>query len=327
MRMACGLLILCSVWLLGAGDARAQAVPTPDSCPISASNCNEQFANLVGAANFTLIKGLVTDEGLTVVNYSLLGINDCFVEGVVNARTSGGVAVSIVAETDLNGATGTIRASGGLRRTIAQVDLCSAGVPPCVEFVDGVPTIAGSCDPILLDFGGFGFELTSAEDGVRFDLDADGIAEQVSWTRGGSRDAFLVRDLNGNGTIDDGGELFGNATRLSSQSFASDGYAVLADLDRPEQGGNGNGHLDRGDRAYPELLLWTDTNHDGISDPVELITLGNRGIVAIRTEAAMSPWTDEHGNAFALVSLAYLKNGFAIRPILTTDVFLVEAPR
>jgi hypothetical protein len=326
--MVCGLLILCSVWLLAAGDLRAQAVPTPDSCPISASNCNQQFANLVGAANFTRIKGLVTDEGLTVLNYSLLGINDCFVEGVVNARTSGGVAVSIVAETDLNGVTGTIRASGGLTRTIAQVDLCSTGVGgPCGEVVGGLLNLDGSCDPILLDFGGFGFELTSAEDGVRFDLDADGTAEQVSWTRRGSRDAFLVRDLNGNGTIDDGGELFGNATRLSNQSFASDGYAVLADLDRPAQGGNGNGHLDRGDRAYPELLLWTDTNHDGISDPVELISLESRGVVAIRTGAAMSPWTDEHGNAFALASLAYLRSGIALRPILTTDVFLVEAPQ
>jgi hypothetical protein len=62
---------------------------------------------------------------------------------------------------------------------------------------------------------------------------------------------------------------------------------------------------------------------------VELTILESRGVVAIRTSAAMTPWTDEHGNVFALVSLAYIKDPIGLRSILTTDVFFVvkEASR
>ena len=160
---------------------------------------------------------------------------------------------------------------------------------------------------------------------VAFDIDADGAADQVAWTSARSRDAFLTLDRNGNGAVDDGGELFGNATRLVDGTFASDGYVVLAELDQPENGGNGNGFIDRADRIYAELRLWTDSNHDGVSAPSELTSLETRDVVAIRTAARRSAATDEHGNRFALVSVAYVKTFGVVRPILTTDVFLVEA--
>jgi hypothetical protein len=54
-------------------------------------------------------------------------------------------------------------------------------------------------------------------------------------------------------------------------------------------------------------------------------SLENRAVVAIRTAARESRAEDEHGNRFALVSIAYVKTFGILRPILTTDVFLVEA--
>ena len=75
----------------------------------------------------------------------------------------------------------------------------------------GVSCIMPNC-PIIVDTANDGYHLTSVEDGVRFDLDADGTPELVAWTRPGSDDAFLAIDRNGNGRIDDGTELFGNHT-------------------------------------------------------------------------------------------------------------------
>ena len=54
--------------------------------------------------------------------------------------------------------------------------------------------------------------------------------------------------------------------RLSSGTFARDGYEVLAELD-----GDGNGVIDRADAGYFNLLLWLDGNRNGVSEPGELV--------------------------------------------------------
>ena len=68
--------------------------------------------------------------------------------------------------------------------------------------------------PLIVDLDGDGVETTTVENGAYFDHDNNGFAEKTGWV--GKDDGLLARDLNGNGQIDDGTELFGNNSVLSN---------------------------------------------------------------------------------------------------------------
>ena len=86
-------------------------------------------------------------------------------------------------------------------------------------------------DPLIIDLGGDNtINLTTVENGVFFDLDKNGFAEKTAWITG--RDGFLVLDRNGNGIIDDGGELFSDQVIMSTnERSVLGGFQALADLD------------------------------------------------------------------------------------------------
>lgn len=169
----------------------------------------------------------------------------------------------------------------------------------CPRLQRGLVTNLDDCtpkpgSPIVLDLDGDGFALTAAEDGVAFDLFADGRKPHVGWTTATDDDAWLVLDRNGNGAIDDGRELFGDATP-QPPSDAPNGFEALAVFDAAAAGGNGDGWISPADAVFARLRLWRDANHDGVSQPTELVPL-DRHVAAIRLSYERTRIIDDHGN-------------------------------
>ena len=104
-----------------------------------------------------------------------------------------------------------------------------------------------------------------------FDLDADGKEEEISVLNGSG---YLALDKNGDGTINDGSELFGTRN--------GDGFADLAQYDE-----DGNGWIDENDSIWSKLKIWCkDENGNDV-----LYKLSDKGVGAICLQNVSTDFT------------------------------------
>lgn len=179
--------------------------------------------------------------------------------------------------------------------------------------------------PILLDLEMDGFHLSGPDPAVSFDINADGTADSIAWTKAGEDDAFLCLDRNQNGAIDDGSELFGYAAPLLSGEPAKIGYRALAELDAPRLGGNHDGKIDAQDAAFSELCVWLDQDRNGLSQAGELFRLDQVGVVTLEYAYRETQLSDSFGNLFRYISRTEMRTpAGALRLWPTFDVIFTE---
>jgi len=170
--------------------------------------------------------------------------------------------------------------------------------------------------PLIIDVLGEGISLTAPNQGVYFDIKAEGSPVLISWVDNPRTAMFLVYDKNSNGLIDDGNELFGDHTMGPDGMVSTNGFDALAKYDA-----NKDGLITSEDPIYSQLQVWSDMNKNGISEGSELFSLSARGISKIDLKYQnVEERNDFYGNMTRQRSVVELDNG-ELRAIL--DIYFV----
>ena len=178
---------------------------------------------------------------------------------------------------------------GGVAYEVTSRGLFNWGIFKCISS----DTAYSFCytSPIVLDLNGDGVQTVDTAHGVQFDMAGDGMKESIGWVD--SHDALLVRDINHDGQINDGTELFGSESVLKNGEKAGDGWSALADVDS-----NGDGKIDAADAVFAEIKVWVDANSDGVAETGELRSLSDAGIQHIDVAHATSNTTQNNNVLF-----------------------------
>jgi hypothetical protein len=129
-------------------------------------------------------------------------------------------------------------------------------------------------DPLVINFNGTAAELTQTQ--FKFDLNSDGMDEQIAFVGSGS--GFLALDKNGDNSINNGTELFGPVT--------GNGFNELATYDS-----DGNNWIDENDAIYGNLRIWTKDS----AGKDQLYTLSQKGVGALFLGNVATPFSMKNG--------------------------------
>lgn len=120
-------------------------------------------------------------------------------------------------------------------------------------------SVQAMTDPLVINFGTDSVALSDQY--FEFDLSGDGQDQSLAQLGRGS--GYLVLDLNGDGRVNDGSELFGTES--------GNGFTDLSKYDA-----DGNGWIDEADPIFQKLQLWTDQSNDA-----QMVSLASKGVGAI----------------------------------------------
>jgi hypothetical protein len=164
--------------------------------------------------------------------------------------------------------------------------MCSAdgGVPfwdegRCEPFSDGGGT------PLVLTFDGA--EIRYATGAAPFDIDGSCVAYDFPT----ADTPWLAVDLDGDGVIHSGRELFGSGTVLPDGNQATNGFEALAPFDS-----NGDGWVTVEDERYRDLVAWADVDGDRVGTLDELTPIAQLGVSGIPVDFSIDPVCDARGN-------------------------------
>lgn len=124
---------------------------------------------------------------------------------------------------------------------------------------------------------------------------------------------MLALDLDGDGLITTGAEIFGHPVtgpiRGRKPLPEENSFTLLSAYDRPQNGGNEDGTIGPEDAVFSRLRLWVDANHDGVSQPEELIPLAAAALARIDLTYQRTGGGDGHESFFRYRGTVHLTNG------------------
>lgn len=179
-----------------------------------------------------------------------------------------------------------------------------SGTPIPLDFATTEGCWKQKPSPILINFGNGSVELTSAEEGVLFDIESSGFPLKLGWTQAYSNVGWLTRGVN----VTNGAHLFGDQNEQALEIYSGEPRNGYRALRRPEFDSNGDMKISSADAIWPELFIWRDWNHNGIAESAEFVHIASL-MNSLDLNYKTIGKKDENGNTLRFRSNVELADG------------------